>query len=69
MNTRSVHPEGARNVYYVERRRHPGRVPSLTIPSNANRVSVRSEEVGGGMPYVAIPKRLLSAMKTFPVSA
>ena len=44
-------------VYYVERRRHPGRVPSLTIPSNANIVSVRSEEVGGGMPPVATPKR------------
>ena len=54
---RSVHPEGARNVYYVERRRHPGRVPSLTIPSNANIVSVRSEEVGGGMPSVVTPKR------------
>ena len=24
--------------------------PSLTTPSNANRVSVRSEEVGGGLP-------------------
>ena len=57
MNKRSVHPEGARHVYYVERRRHPGRVPSLTIPSNANIVSVRSEEVGGGMPSVVTPKR------------
>ena len=24
--------------------------PSLTTPNNANRVSVRSEEVGGGLP-------------------
>ena len=54
---RSVHPEGARNVYYVERRRHPGMVPSLTKPSNANIVSVRSEKVGGGMPPVATLKR------------
>ena len=27
--------------------------PSLTTPSNANRVSVRSEEVGGGLPFNA----------------